>query len=47
MMAERGIEVAHTTIMRWVQQYIPEFEKRWWRYARPVGSSWRMDESVP
>ena len=45
MMAERGIDVAHTTIMRWVQHYIPEFEKRWCRYARPVGSSWRVDET--
>ncbi len=28
MMAERGIEVTHTMILRWVQRYIPEFEKR-------------------
>src|SRR5215510_2708043 len=45
MMAERGIEVAHTTIMRWVQRYVPEFEKQWQRYARPVGTSWRVDET--
>jgi hypothetical protein len=44
MMADRGISVTHTTILRWVQRYLPEFEKRWWRYARPVGGSWRMDE---
>jgi hypothetical protein len=24
MMAERGLSMAHTTIMRWVQQYAPE-----------------------
>jgi transposase-like protein len=29
MMAERGIDIAHTTIMRWVQHYVPEFEKQW------------------
>jgi transposase-like protein len=29
MMAERGLSMAHTTIMRWVQRYAPEFEKRW------------------
>ena len=29
MMAERGVELAHTTILRWVQHYTPEFEKRW------------------
>jgi transposase-like protein len=37
MMSERGISLAHTTILRWVQHYTPEFEKRWRRYARPVG----------
>jgi len=46
MMAERGIIVSHTTIMRWVLKYVPEFEKRWNRYARPVNSSWRMDETA-
>ena len=45
MMAERGISVRHTTILRWVQRYLPEFEKRWRRYARPVGGSWRVDET--
>jgi transposase-like protein len=28
MMAERGLSLAHTTIMRWVWRYAPEFEKR-------------------
>jgi transposase-like protein len=46
MMAERSIIVSHTTIMRWVLRYVPEFEKRWDRYARPVNSSWRMDETA-
>ena len=45
MMGERGIELAHTTILRWVQRYMPEFEKRWSRYARPVDGSWRCDET--
>ena len=45
MMGERGVGMAHTTILRWVQRYLPEFEKRWRRYARPVGGSWRMDET--
>jgi transposase-like protein len=26
MMGERGLDIAHTTIMRWVQRYVPEFE---------------------
>jgi tetratricopeptide (TPR) repeat protein len=45
MMAERGITLSHTTILRWVQQYVPEFEKRWNHFARPVGDSWRVDET--
>ena len=45
MMGERGIELAHTTILRWVQRYVPEFEKRWNRYARTLGGSWRCDET--
>src|ERR1700740_1067340 len=45
MMAERGLSIAHTTIMRWVQRYAPEFEKRWRRFARAVGRSWRVDET--
>ncbi len=27
--AERGVAVSHSTILRWVQRYVPEFEKRW------------------
>lgn len=45
MMAERGLDIAHTTIMRWVQRYVPEFEKRWNGYARKSGRSWRVDET--
>ena len=45
MMSEGGITMAHTTILRWVQHYTPEFEKRWNRFARPIGGSWRMDET--
>jgi transposase-like protein len=36
MMAERGLSLAHTTIMRWVQRYTPEYIKRWNRVGRPV-----------
>ncbi len=45
MMGERGLGIAHTTILRWVQHYAPEFTKRWNRFARAVGGSWRMDET--
>jgi transposase-like protein len=38
LMAERGIPVAHSTILRWVNRYVPEYEKRWDRFSRPVGT---------
>ena len=44
-MAERGIGLAHTTILRCVQRYVPDLEKRWNQYARAVGDSWRVDET--
>ena len=31
MMAERHVDVAPTTIMRWVQCYVPAFAKPWQR----------------
>jgi transposase-like protein len=45
MMAERGVDLSHPTILRWAQRSVPEFEKQWNRYARPVGTSWRVDET--
>jgi transposase-like protein len=45
MMAERGLVLAHTTILRCVQRYTPEFCKRWNRYGRGSGRSWRVDET--
>ena len=44
-MAERGVTVVHTTVLRWVQRFVPDIEKKWKRYTRPVGSSWRVDET--
>jgi transposase-like protein len=45
MMAERGLNLSHTTILRWVRRYIPEFVKRWKRFSRAAGRSWRVDET--
>ena len=45
MMIERGIQVDHSTIMRWVHQYSPEIEKKVSRYLRPTDDSWRVDET--
>jgi transposase-like protein len=45
IMAERGLVLAHTTIMRWVKRFTPEFVKRWNRFRIPTGRSWRVDET--
>jgi IS6 family transposase len=42
-MKERGICLAHTTILRWVQHYTPEFVKRWQRYVRSQLTSWMLN----
>ena len=46
MMLERGINVDHSTINRWVIEYAPLLEEEFRKnYKRKVGSSWRMDET--
>ena len=46
MMGERGVNVDHSTIYRWVQRYAPEIEKRLrWQWRRPASTSWRVDET--
>lgn len=45
LMLERGVEVDHTTIYRWVQHYGLEID-RWCRpHLRPTNDSWRVDET--
>lgn len=46
MMEGRGISIAHTTIVRWVQRYIPVLEKSWRQSHRLVGNSWYVDETL-
>jgi putative transposase len=43
MMAERGIEVDHSTVHRWAIKLLPILEKAFRRRKRPVGKSWRVD----
>lgn len=45
LMAEREVPVAQSTILRRVPRYVPDFEKRRNRFSRPVGTSWRVDET--
>ncbi|KAB2492575.1 IS6 family transposase [Bacillus cereus] len=45
IMEERGLSLAHTTIMRWVHQYGPELDKRTRRHLKQTNDSWRVDET--
>jgi transposase-like protein len=45
MMQERGVAVDHSTLNRWVIKYAPEIEKQFRTRTRPVGKSWRLDET--
>lgn len=46
MMEERGVTVDHSTVSRWALRFLPLLEKIFSRkYKRPVGGSWRMDET--
>jgi putative transposase len=46
MMAERGVEVDHSNIYRWVQKFTPQLEAAFRQgKKRPVGNRWRMDET--
>ncbi|ADY24753.1 IS6 family transposase [Bacillus paranthracis] len=45
MMEERGLSLAHTTIMRWVHQYGPELNERIRKHLKATNDSWRVDET--
>ena len=45
MMAERGVVVDHATVHRWAVKILPVLAAVFRRRKRPVGSSWRVDET--
>ena len=45
LLEERGLNVDHTTVWRWVQCYSPELERRLRRHLKPTNKSWRVDET--
>lgn len=45
IMLERGVEVDHSTINRWVLKYAPELEKRIRPHLKPTNDSLRVDET--
>jgi len=44
-MQERGLDVDHSTVFRWVQRYAPEINKRIRPYLKMSGTSYRVDET--
>lgn len=43
---ERGLQVDHSTVHRWVVEYSPKLEEAFRkRHKRATGASWRMDET--
>ena len=44
-MGNRGIQVEHSTLSRWVQKYAPELDKRCRPHLQPNNDSWRVDET--
>jgi transposase-like protein len=45
LLEERGRDVDHTTVWRWVQCYGPELEQRMRRHLKSTNKSWRVDET--
>jgi transposase-like protein len=45
MFSDRGIQVDHTTLFRWIQAYAPELDKRIRPHLRMTNGSWRVDET--
>jgi transposase-like protein len=45
MMQERGLDVDHSTVYRWVQRYAPEINKRIRPHLKMSGTSYRVDET--
>ena len=45
LMQERGVNVDHATIQRWVVKYTPLLEIELRKRKKTVGTSWRMDET--
>jgi len=45
MMRERGLDVDHSTVFRWVQRYALEINKRIRQHLKMSGTSYRVDET--
>jgi putative transposase len=45
LMNERGVNIDHSTVQRWVFKYTGMIEEEFRKKKKSVGTSWRMDET--
>ena len=45
MMAERGVQVDHSTLQRWAIRFLPVLTERFRQLKKTVGPKWRRDET--
>ncbi len=45
MASIRGAVIDHSTLQRWIIKFVPLIDKQVRKRKKPVGSSWRMDET--
>lgn len=41
----RGAVIDHSTLQRWIKRFVPLIDKQVRKRKKPVGGSWRMDET--
>lgn len=45
LLEERGADVDHSTVQKWVVHYAPQLEQAFRKRKKSVGRSWKMDET--
>jgi transposase, IS6 family len=45
LLVERGLDIDHVTVWRWVQRYAPELDRRRRAPLKSTNKSWRVDET--
>ena len=45
LMEERGADLDHSTVQKWVVHYAPQLEQTFRKREKAVGKSWKMDET--
>lgn len=45
MLLDRGVEVSHVSIYKWILKFGPELEQKFRKHKLPTNLSWRVDET--